>query len=233
MRVRSFCIAGCLTFSLNCGAESNATTDLEQLISEVASFLQQQYEQSDADIEIQVTRLDSRLRLASCDQPIEFNLRDNGATGGNVSVHTRCPGANPWALYISASIKVMQGVVIANRNIPKGTVLSLQDFDTQLRDTANLANSYVLEASQLIGKVTARNIRAGEALRYAQVSEPIAVKRGDTLMVEAQAGSVVVSTQAVAMADGRIVDQISVRNPQTERIVRVEIMGPGRGRVIL
>ena len=65
------------------------------------------------------------------------------------------------------------------------------------------------------------------------IIEPIAIKRGDTVIVEAQTGTIMVSTQAVALANGRIGEQINVRNLQSERIVRIEIMGPGRGRVIL
>lgn len=236
MRVRSFWLCLTLIFSLHGAAETEAEThlNLDQLIDSVESYLADHYTNSgSAEIEISVNRLDPRLRLAPCDQALEYNVRDTGTPGGNVSVHTRCPGTRPWALYISAAVKVMEAVVIANRNIPKGALLSLQDFDTQLRDTSKIASNYVLDAGQLIGKATSRTIRAGEAMRFALVTEPIAVKRGDTIVVEAQSGAIMVSTQAVALADGRVGDQISVRNPQSERVVRVEIMGPGRGKVML
>jgi flagella basal body P-ring formation protein FlgA len=213
-------------------AEVESTSfDLEQLNQAVSDYLAEQYP-ADGQIEISVNRLDPRLRLSPCELPLQFTLRDSGSRGGKVSIHTRCTGNHPWALYISADVKMLASVVVANRNIPKGTILSLSDFDTQIRDTATM-NGYALDATNLLGKSAARTIRTGEAMYYALVSEPIAVKRGDAVVVEAQSGTIVVSTQAIALADGRVGEQISVRNMQSERIVRIEIMGPGRGRVIL
>lgn len=234
MRVRSFCACVGLTFSLVCLAETPALTDMEQLNREVQEFLSRHYQQTlNSDIEIKVKRLDPRLRLAHCDQALSFELRDTGSTGGNVSVHTRCPGSQPWALYIGAQVKIFAAVVVANRNIPKGTVLALNDLDIQVKDTTTLSVNYIADTQEVLGKATARTIRVGEAMRYALITEPIAIKRGDTVVVEAQSGAILVSTQGVAMADGRVGDQISVRNSQSERIVRVEILGPGRAKVIM
>jgi len=236
MRVRSFWL--CLTLTIStvtfANQESDTTVNLEQLIREVDNFLHEHYQQrGKAELDISVNRLDPRLRLSACELPIEYTLRDTGSVGGNVSVHTQCPGSKPWSLYVSASVKVMESVVVASRNIPKGTLLSYEDFDTQLKDTANLSNNYVADIAQLLGKSSARTIRAGEVLRFSLVNEPIAIKRGDTVVVEARTGAIVVSSQAVALADGKVGDQISVRNSQSERVVRIEILGPGRGRVIL
>ena len=234
MRVRSFWCLLALTLPLGLTSYAETVTDLEQLNAAVNTFLVDHFSQTgDMEIEISVKRLDPRLRLAQCNRELEFTVRDNGNPGGNVSVHTRCTGTTPWALYVPAQVKVLQAVVVASRNIPKGTVLSLEDFDTQIRDVAAFTGNYVVDAGQLIGKMATRTIRLGDALRFALVTEPIAIKRGDTVVVEARTGAVLVSSQAIALADGRIGEQISVRNTQSERIVRIEIMGPGRGRVIL
>lgn len=242
MRVRNFCSWLVLVFvqsaSFN-GVAQNAATmdialvDMEHLVQQVDEYLKEQYDHASAQVEIQVRRVDPRLRLTLCNLPLEFSIRDTGSRGGNISVHTRCEGASPWALYIPAEVKILESIIVSSRNIPKGTVLSLADLDTQLRDTSTVANNYVADAERLLGKAAARTIRAGEPLRFSLVIEPIAIKRGDTVVVEAQTGAITVSTQAVALANGRVGEQINVRNLQSERVVRIEIMGPGRGRVIL
>jgi len=234
MRVRSFWVALGLTFSHLCCAENDVYVNLEQLNQQVKEYLLAHYQDSmTSAVEVKVGRLDPRLRLANCDQQLDFTVRDTGSSGGNVSVHTRCSGNQPWAVYISAEVEVMDSIVIASRTIPKGAILSLSDFDTQLRDTAKIANGYIIDSSHLIGKAATRTIRVGEALRYSLVTEPIAVKRGDTVVIEASTGAITVSSQGVALTDGRVGEQINVRNSQSERVVRVEILGPGRAKVLL
>lgn len=211
--------------------------DLDHLIQKVDNFLFEHYQQlqqtNESEISISVNNLDPRLRLSPCDGKLNFELRDNGSPGGNVSVHARCQSQQPWALYIPAQVSISQAVVVASRGIARNSVLSLADFDTQLRDISQLPDNVVMDAGRILGKVTKRNIRAGEVLRLSNVSEPTVIKRGDAVVIEARSGSILVSSQGVAMANGRIGDQISVRNTQSERIVRVKIIGPGRARVIL
>lgn len=211
--------------------------DLEQLIDNVDGFLIQHFASlsntSGARIETSVKKLDSRLNISACSSPLSFELRDTGTPGGNVSIHTRCQGDKPWAVYIPAEVKVLQPVIIASRNIERGIGLEHSDFDSEWRDVSALSGGFVTDSSRLLGKFSSRRIRSGEAIRLSSLSEPIAVKRGDAMVVEAQAGSIMVSTQAIALSNGRVGEQISARNSQSERVVRVKIIGPGRGKVIL
>ncbi len=211
--------------------------NLEQLINDVHSHLQQHYSHLSLDngyrVEIKVKQLDPRLRLTACSTPIHYDLRDTGNTGGNVSVHTQCQGSSPWAVYIPAEVGIFKPVIVASRNVERGSTLADSDFDSEWRDTSKLNQSYVTDSSRLRGKSAARRIRSGEAIRLSSVTEPMAIKRGDAVVVEAQAGSITVSTQGIALSNGRVGEQISVRNSQSERIVRVKIIGPGRAQVIL
>ena len=237
MRVSSFWLSAALLVDISVVAEPKIEVmDLEQLIDQVDVFLQTHFASQNlgeqSAVEVHVGRLDPRLRLTACDQNLNFELRDSGSMGGNVSVHTRCQGSPPWALYVPAEVKVLRSIVVASRNLERGSNLQIVDFDTQLRDISSLSDNYVSDVSRLIGKTTTRTIRSGEVIRLSTVTEPVVVKRGDTVIIEAQSGAIVVSTQAIALADGRVGEQISVRNTQSERMVRVKIMGPGRGKVI-
>lgn len=241
MGLRSFCILWLLlaTVALSSNAETDTVKsqlNLAQLNKDVQQYLEHHYANSthaiDA-IEINVNRLDNRLRLSACDKALAFTLRDTGNLGGNVSVHTQCQGSQPWALYVSAQVKIFQSVIVAARAIPRNSLIHSSDLDIQLRDTADLRHASVVDPNRLVGKVAKRTIRVGEAMNLANLAEPVVVQRGDALVIEAQSGAISVSSQAIALADGRIGEQISARNQQSERIIRVKIIGSGRAAAIL
>lgn len=245
MRVRSFYLLILLhllapnTFGQE--LETIGHQDIEALRAQVKDFLFTQF-QSDGhlddgttadDVTIAVARLDPRLRLRHCDNPLTFELIDNGMAGGNVSVRTRCDGGSPWSIFVQAQVSFSIPVMVAKRNLARGTVLQASDLEQLPLKTQSMAADYVIDAERAIGKELNRPLQKGRAVRLAMLLEPKAIKRGDAVIIEAQSGLIFVSTPGTALTDGKVGQQIRVRNERSQREIKVEVIGPGRVRVLI
>lgn len=208
--------------------------DLDQLRQQVADHLQAHYAQSGAQrLEVEVSRLDPRLTLAQCEHPLDLQVNDRNNTGGSVSVHSRCQGAQPWSIYVPARVDMYRPVVVASRNLARGTTVDEGDIEVELHNTSQLRQGFVDTEQSVLGMELRRPVRRGEPFRANQLVEPLAVQRGDEVRLQAEAGGIVVSTRGTAMGNGRVGQQIRVMNNRSERIVTGEIVAPGLVRTVL
>lgn len=239
MRVRSFCLGTVLFFcALGLNAQENGVSfeDIALLETAVHDFLADEF-QSQIDqgneIAISVNRLDPRLRLHACDKALTFSLRDSGNEGGNLAVRTQCQGSVSWSIYVSAKVALRQEVYVASQNLPRGSVIAESDIVSTMMDTSTMGQLYATDPAQLVGKELTRTVGQGQALRLNNVTEPKVIRRGDAVLIEASSGAVMVASSGIALSDGKVGQQIRIRNESSKREVRVEVLGPGRVRALL
>lgn len=202
-----------------------STRAIEQ---QVTSFLEARYREAAKKVTIQVGQLDPRLRLAACAEPLQMRLRDQDRNGGAVSVHVSCSAPRPWAIYASAQVDLYRDIVVATRAIARGERLHAGNIGLDLVNTSLQRQGYLLDPERAEGQVAKRNLRPGEALRQALLEAPIAINRGQTVSLAARSGGIAVVTQAEALANGRVGDQIRVRNISSERIISARVVGEGQ-----
>src|SRR5688572_30171507 len=75
-------------------------------------------------VEVEVGRLDARLRLAPC-QRIEPYLPANSRLWGRTRIGLRCAqGASPWNVFLPITVKVFGRALVAAAPLPVGTTLA-------------------------------------------------------------------------------------------------------------
>lgn len=211
-----------------------AHQDLRELGNQVKHYLQAYYQVPDVKrAKVSVGRLDSRLRLKACSAPLEMSVSDEQRSGGNLTVHTRCPGPVAWALYVPAQIAVYREVAVASRSLGRGHRLSSADMDQELRDTGQLRQGFVVDPASAIGKELRRPLKPGEPVRLGLLTEPMVVERGDQVRLRARVGTISVDTTGTALGSGRVGDQVRVRNDRSERVVRGRVTAQGTVEVTL
>ena len=208
--------------------------NIEQLRQSVAQFLTDEYRQSNADkTEIKVGALDSRLRLAQCDQSIDMALQDPTGNGGNVNVQVACRGSSRWTILVPSQATVFRPMAVASRNLQRGEMINEGDVSVESMEVTQYRQGFATQAEDIIGKEVKYAVTKGDAFRTSSLNAPMAIKRGDEVTVEAYAGSIRVVTNATAVSDGRIGQQIRVKNTQSARIVNAKVIGPGKVQSIL
>jgi flagella basal body P-ring formation protein FlgA len=227
--------ASSATIALSQSANAQAPVEnIEELRSKVAQFLTDEYTHADAvKIEIRVGKLDSRLRLTKCNQNLELNLKDTSKTGGNINVQVICSSAIEWTILVPAQAKVYRSVAVAGRNLQRGDLVSAADLGSEIKDVGDLRLGFALTPEAIIGKEIKFAINKGETFRNSALDAPLVIKRGDTVSIESSAGEISVKTSATAVSDGRMGQQIRVRNNQSARIINARVIGSGKVQSIL
>ncbi len=210
--------------SIPVSAQSYSTLALKQ---DVANFLAKYYAQEPHErLDIKVGNLDNRLRLEACQAPLDFNVQDTTGLGGSISVQTRCTVAN-WAVHVPAQVMIYRTIPVAGRTIARGEQINDSHLTNTLVNVSNIRQGYALDREHILGKEARRNIGQGEAFKTSSLDAPTAIKRGETVTLQAKAGGIKVVSSGVALADGRIGQKIRVRNSSSDRIVSGVVLNQG------
>lgn len=221
----------CLSESANAQAPIE---DIEQLRSKVAQFLTDEYSKAQAvKVEVNVGKLDNRLRLKRCDQSPSLILKDTANSGGNINVEVSCKGDPTWTILVPAMARVYRSVAVAGRNLQRGEVVSESDLVTDIKDVSDFRMGFCLTPDAIVGKEVKFTINKGETFRTSALNAPMVIKRGDTVNMEAIVGEISVKAHGTAISDGRVGQQIRVKNNQSARVINAKVVGPGQVQSIL
>lgn len=169
-------------------------------------------------------RLDSRLRLAACNAPLETYLPPGGRTLGNTTVGVRCTGTTTWSLYVPVKVSIYETVVVAARPLSRGRIIGTQDLQLAERDLATIRAGYFTDTSQVLGKQIKRTVSHGAALTTPMVKSARQIKRGQRVSLVAETGGVAVRMAGEALSDGAAGDRIQVRNLSSKRVVEGTVL---------
>jgi flagellar basal body P-ring formation protein FlgA len=207
--------------------------DVQQLRLNIVQFLTAEYRSTNATkVNIKVGALDSRLRL-ECDQPLMYNLQDPSNNGGNINTQVACRGTSQWTILVPAQAIVFRPMAVASRNLLRGELIQTEDVGVEVLDASQYRQGYSSKPEDIIGKELKYPVNKGDAFRASALNTQLAIKRGDEVSLEALAGSIRVVTTGTAISNGRIGQQIKVKNNRSARIVSVKVIGPGKVQSIL
>lgn len=183
--------------------------------------------------EVQVNRLDPRLRLTACAEPLETFLPNAGRTLGTTSVGVRCLAPKPWTLYVPAKISLAGNVVVAARALARGEKLQAGDVKLVKRDLAGLSPGYATEPAAVVGQRLKRAVTVGTPLGSQMLEVPVLVRRGQRVTVLAQGRGIQVRTSGKALGDATEGELVRVENPTSRRVVEGVAVAEGVVRVNL
>ena len=181
---------------------------------------------SGAIVDVTVSPIDPRVRLAACDD-LAITLRGTRVLG-RVAAAARCTTPLPWQVYVSATVDVTVDVVVASSPIARNSVTSAADLTLEPRSIAPLRGAWMTDLDQALGRESKRQIRQGDVVYASSLRAPRWVRKGDRVSIVAGSRGVAVETVGLALADGTEGSQITVRNSQSERVVHGWVIAPGR-----
>lgn len=183
-------------------------------------------------VETTVKSLDSRLKLALCDQPLQAFTPPNTEIRQNLVVGVRCRGSHPWKVYVPVRLSAHRQVLVTSRPLKRGATLTADDVQLASKDITTTRGAYLTDIDQLKGKVLKRTVPEGRVVTVDLLNEEEVIKRGQrvTLMVE-QSGFVVHMT-GTALSNGTINERIRVENDSSRRTVEGIVRSPQMVEVI-
>lgn len=153
-------------------------------------------------VEVQVGRLDPRLRLAPCAQ-IQPYIPTGSQLWGRTRIGLRCvQGEKPWNVFLPITIKVMAPALVAANHLPAGHVLGEADLAQAEVDLAETPSTAVSEAGVAHGRTLSRAIGPGQSLRQSHLKPRQWFAMGDLVKVVALGPGYRVVSQGEAVTAG-------------------------------
>jgi flagella basal body P-ring formation protein FlgA len=122
-------------------------------------------------------------------------------------------------------------VVIGTQFLRAGTVLNASMLEETEQAAAGLDNSLFGGVKDLENAEVVRDIPAGTALRSSDVRRALMVKQGQLVMLTiSQGSSFAIVARVEALQDGRLGDQIRLKNPESGRLLSGVVTGPNAAK---
>ena len=204
---------------------------LAEITNTVKQFIQSE-NSLDEDSEVAIGRLDPRLRLKSCDEPLH-SFFPQASRNTKTTVGVRCPGSNPWTIYVSATISRVDKVLVARLHLRRGSQIKASDFDFKEYDLNRLKYGYFTDLKQILGKTLKRHLNQGAVLTPSAIAISKVIKRGESVSILAETAGITIRAKGQALEAGGIGDIIRVKNLNSKKEIEARITGPGQVKVDL
>lgn len=151
-------------------------------------------------VQVEVGRLDTRLRLAPCNKVTPF-LAPGTRLWGAARIGLRCTeGAVRWQVYLPIAVKVFGTAQVAVRSLPAGHTLAPGDLHEAEFDWAQ-ARGAVFAAAPL-GRVLSRALAAEQGLRDSDLAPLQWFAAGDTVRIVYKGADFAVAGSGEALSAG-------------------------------
>lgn len=205
----------------------------EAIRDTVRAYLASEYADEDKLPEIEVGKLDSRLRVRHCPEPLKTFLPAGGRRAGATTVGVRCDRGKRWTLYVPVKIRTYEEIVVAVRALPRRAIIGPSDVKLETREVHHARYGYLTQLDQALGQSLRRPIAAGKALRPEQIESQQLVRRGQRVTILARTGNLEVRLTGEALMSGAVGERIRIKNASSERIIEGVVQATGLVRVTL
>lgn len=182
-------------------------------------------------VEYRVGALDNRLSVGACSQPLTIESKDTATPNSRINLQISCQQAESWSIYLPVELSMHRSVVVSVKPLTHGSTVGAGDVRLADYDISQINGQYLSSLDEAVGKDVKRPIAAGAPILQQQLLPPLMVRRGEAVMISAASTIVAVKSAGIALTDGRLGEQIRIKNQSSTRIVNARITGPGQAEV--
>ena len=185
-----------------------------------------------ARVEIEIGRLDPRLKLAPCEH-VQPYLPPGTRLWGKARVGLRCTrGATLWNVYLPITVHVYGPGLVAASALRAGSVLTPADLRPAEIDLAAEPGTPPTDRQALVGRKLARPLSEGQALRATHLKPRVWFSAGESVRVTAAGNGFTVRSNGEALTPGIEGQFVRVRT-ESGRIINAAAIGENEVEVRL
>jgi flagella basal body P-ring formation protein FlgA len=230
--IASALLAASLFLAPSAYADESVQT-LSSIQHAVRVFLEQWIPDADTDTSVRIGKLDPRLRLARCGEPLEVQFPSSSGWGRNMTLGVRCAAPKPWTIYVTARAIMRSPVLVASRSLARGTVIGPGDVELRVMDTGLSPYGYFTEAAPVLAQKLKRPVAAGKPIVGTMLEQQAIVERGERVSIVARSAGLSVRMTGKALEAGGLGESVRVRNLSSKKTVEGKVAGPGLVQVAL
>jgi flagella basal body P-ring formation protein FlgA len=211
------------TSSETMAAAPVTTQDLAQVRAAVEAAVAPRLTARDANVEIDVGSIDPRLQFPACPS-LDVTLPPTTTAAMTAKVSCDLPR---WSFYVPVRVHAWVEAMVAAANLPANRTLGPSDLTRGKVDIFASSGGVITDEKDAAGKILRAGLFVGAPVLSSMLEMPIAVRRGQRVILTASDQTIVVKTAAIAMEDGRVGDNIPVQNPDSQKTVNATVTRDG------
>jgi flagellar basal body P-ring formation protein FlgA len=133
----------------------------------------------------------------------------------------------PSLRFTGAAVETTE-VAVLTRALARGNVIKEADVVVERRPKADSGPDMIATSEEAIGLAARRALRAGQALRLAELVKPEIVQRNEMVTLVYEVPGIVLTMRGKALESGAVGDVVNVLNVQSKRTIQGNVIGPGR-----
>ena len=192
--------------------------------------------------EVVIAPLDERLKVQACQKPLVVDH----PFASKETVRVRCPEPI-WQLYLQVTLP--QGgvaytpnagktttsgaktMVVARRLLQRGVIVQADMLEEVQASPGNVDTQLLTTLKDAEQAELTRDIAAGQPLRISDIRRAIMVKQGQVVMLTVgNSAEFQISIRMEAMQDGRMGEQVKLKNPESGKQVSGVVTGPNTAK---
>jgi flagella basal body P-ring formation protein FlgA len=189
--------------------------------------------QTEGRYEIQVNQLDPRLRMPMCDKELTATLESPATPIGRVTVKVRCDSTAPWTVFVPAQVRLFRDVVTTTRPLKRAGFIEQGDVMLRERDISLINQGYFTSMDQVIGQKLTRPTVTDQVLTQVHLEQAEVITKGDQVVITARSGTLSVRMPGEALSNGGLREQIRVKNLNSQRVIKAQVIAPGQVEVAM
>lgn len=189
------------------------TRDLE-IREAIESYIKQKT--AGLDFEVRIKRMTIQAGTLPAEGTFDYEIIAPQSWEGwgnvNLAVVTRKGDRIIRNIPVQLEIEALAEMVVTNRQIDLGTILTSDDLVLRRQDLASVRGQYVKHIDDAIGKKIRQTLRANIPLKPDQLVKIPLIRSGDIVTVIAERSSLRITMTAKAKGSGAFGDTITVQN---------------------
>ncbi len=148
-----------------------------------------------------------------------------------VRAEIQVDGETQRALTVTVDTRFFREVLVTTRSIRRGEVFSADMVEQVERDITSEKHGFYTDIDALDGLQARRPMGFDRIITNRYVEEIPVVERGDEVLLIAETANLRISAQGIALQSGGVGKRIRVRNQDSGKIVKGEILDSGTIKV--
>ena len=133
--------------------------------------------------------------------------------------------------YTGTAVETVEAAV-PSRALARGEVIKANDIVIERRPRNEFSNEPPAPASEVLGRAARRTVRAGQALRSADLMKPELVQRGEMVTLHYEVPGITITMRGKALEAGAEGDTVNVLNEHSKRTIQGVVTGAGHVTMI-
>lgn len=199
--------------------------NMDELYELVENHVKQNLDQKLKDVQINVRELPGTFKLASCGQPLEFEHNLNQNLQGRQTILVNCPNPS-WRVFITVDISAKTLAVLSTKGIPRKAVINHEDVELKLVPLNEVRRGSLENLESVVGMRAKRLIAPNAIITIQMLDAPYWVLKGQEVVIVTDVKGITISTKGTALESGMQQDQVSIRNNNSQIIVKGIVIAP-------